>query len=171
MAVSGLLVTIPTLTCCATPAILALETPTTRSEASCPPSSKGSLVVYSATYPQTLEQSEYPAHTNYTVATVSDQVIEQVANNTGSFGASPAAVQLPCGNYHVRAQYGRGRFVIVPVAIQAGKTTVLDLDGDPVPAGGSLTDRSVARRAVRGPMGQPIRLPGGEIAGWRETIG
>lgn len=156
--VGGLLVTVPALTCCATSAPLALETPMTRAETNCPPSVSGSLIVYSATYAQTLEQSEYPAHTNYTVATTAGQVIEQVANNTGSFGASPAAVQLPCGHYHVRAQYGGGRFVIVPVAIQASKTTVLDLDGEPLPS-------------VRGPTKEAIRLPDGQVAGWRATIG
>jgi hypothetical protein len=154
---SGLFVTAPALTCCATSATLALESPTT-SEGSCSASASGGLIVYSATYSQTLEQSEYPAHTNYTVSTVGDEVIERVANNTGSFGASPAAVQLPCGHYHVRAQYGRGRYVIVPVAIQAGKTTVVDLDGEPLPSNTGRTK-------------EPIRLPDGEIAGWRETIG
>ncbi len=122
------------------------------------PATSGSLVVYSATYAQTLEQFEYPAHTNYTVATTRDEVLERVANNTGSFGAYPAAVTLPCGNYHVRAQYGRGRFVVVPIAIHAGKTTVLDLDGEPL-------SPEVARTK------EAIRLPDGEIAGWRATIG
>jgi hypothetical protein len=187
-ALGGLFMTLPVLSCCATHATLALEGSKVQSDATCPPSASGSLVVYSATYPQTLEQSEYPAHTNYTVATVGDQVIERVANNTGSFGAVPASVQLPCGQYHVRAQYGAGRFVIVPVAIQAGKTTILDLDGEPLPAGGGPAKGpmgqpggpmgqpvpagdSLATRSVSGPMGQPIRLPDGQIAGWRATIG
>ena len=65
----------------------------------------GDLVVYSATYAQTLEQSEYPAHTNYTIATPNDKVIEHVSNATGTFNSRPARVSLPAGQYHVRAQY------------------------------------------------------------------
>lgn len=90
----------------------------------------GTLIVYSATYPQTLEQSEYPAHTNYTIATPDDEVIEHVTNATGSFNSRPAKVSLPAGEYHVRAQYNGGRFVIVPVLIEPNKTTTLDLDGE-----------------------------------------
>jgi hypothetical protein len=93
----------------------------------------GDLVVYSATYSQTLEQSEYPAHTNYTIATVDDHVIEHVTNATGTFNSRPARVSLPAGEYHVRAQYGRGGFVIVPVVIEPGKITVVDLDGAAIP--------------------------------------
>jgi hypothetical protein len=91
--------------------------------------SSGELLVYSATYPQTLEQSEYPAHTDYTIATADDHVIERVSNATGTFASRPARVTLPAGEYHVRAQFKGGRFVTVPVVIEPGKTTVVDLDG------------------------------------------
>jgi hypothetical protein len=90
----------------------------------------GDLVVYSATYSPTLEQSEYPAHTNYTIATVDDRVIEHVTNATGSFNSRPARVSLPAGEYHVRAQYNGGRFVTFPVLIEPDKTTLVDLDGE-----------------------------------------
>jgi hypothetical protein len=117
----------------------------------------GALIVYSATYPQTLEQSEYPAHTDYTIATTDDRRIERVANNTGSFGSYPATIELPCGKYHVRAQYTRGGFAVVPVSILADRTTVLDLSGEPLPAFGAE------------PLQQPIRRPDGTIIGWRAT--
>ena len=91
---------------------------------------EGNLIVYSATYASTVEQSEYPVHTNYTIATPDDKVIERVANNTGSFFSKPATVALPSGQYHVRAQGADGRFVIVPVVIESGKTTVVNLDGE-----------------------------------------
>jgi hypothetical protein len=90
----------------------------------------GKLIVYSATYASTVEQSEYPVHTNYTIATPADKVIEHVANNTGSFFSKPATVALPPGQYHVRAQDARGRFVIVAVVVEPGKTTVVDLVGE-----------------------------------------
>jgi hypothetical protein len=87
----------------------------------------GDLVVYSATFAPTVEQSEYPAHTDYTVATVDDTLIEHVTNQAGPFEAYPVTVRLPVGDYHVRAQYDGGRFIVVPVVIEAGKTTVVDL--------------------------------------------
>ncbi len=124
---------VPTLlgvaSCASTPApaTVNLVTPEHR----CLPASAGNLIVYSATYAQTLEQSEYPAHTDYSVATEDDKIIRRVANNTGSFGASPALVELPCGNYRVRAQYEAGRFVVVALTVQSGKTTILDLAGEP----------------------------------------
>jgi hypothetical protein len=93
-----------------------------------PSGQTGTLIVYSATYPQTLEQSEYPAHTNYTIATPDDKVIDHVTNATGSFNSRPARVSLPPGKYHVRAQYSGGRFVTVPVVIEPDKTTIVDLD-------------------------------------------
>jgi hypothetical protein len=116
----------------------------------------GDLIVYSATYAQTLEQGEYPAHTNYTIATSDDKVIEHVANATGSFASEPARVSLSSGEYHVRAQYDRGGFVIVPVVIEPGKTTVVDLDGEALPQG---------RRAPE----DTVRLPDGHVVGWRAT--
>src|SRR6185312_14573868 len=93
----------------------------------------GKLIVYTATYVPTVEQSEYSVHTNYTVATPTDKVIERIGNATGTFNSKPATVELPSGQYHVRAQYDGGGFVIVPVVIEAGKTTVVDLDGEALP--------------------------------------
>ena len=91
----------------------------------------GNLIVYSATYAPTLEQSEYPAHTDYTIATPDGKVIQRVKNATGSYGSRPAIVSLSPGNYRVRAQYDRGGFVVLAVGIEPGKTTVLDLSGEP----------------------------------------
>ena len=116
----------------------------------------GDLVVYSATYSPTLEQSEYPAHTNYTIATVDDHFIERVTNATGSFNSRPARVSLPAGEYHVRAQYNGGRFVTFPVVIEPDKTTVVDLDGEALSQG-----RATAKEMVR--------LPGGQVVGWSTT--
>ena len=92
--------------------------------------SSGDLLVYSATYPQTLEQSEYPAHTDYTIATADGHIIERVSNATGTFASRPARVTLPAGEYHVRAQCKGGRFVTVRVVIEPNKTTIVDLDGE-----------------------------------------
>jgi hypothetical protein len=119
-------------------------------------SQTGDLLVYSATYAPTLEQSEYPAHTNYTIATPNDKIIEHVTNATGTFNSRPARVSLPTGQYHVRAQYSGGRFVTIPVTIEPSKTTVIDLDGEPISQG-----RAAAREMVR--------LPDGQVVGWSAT--
>jgi hypothetical protein len=116
----------------------------------------GDLVVYSATFVPTLEEGEYPAHTDYTIATTADKVIEHVTNRTGSFDERPAKVNLASGEYHIRAQYSGGGFVIVPVLIAIGKTTTIDLDGRPMPVG----------QSADGPA-DPIQLPGGRVVGWR----
>ena len=110
----------------------------------------GDLMVYSATFAPTLEEGEYPAHTDYTIATVADQPLQHITNQTGSFDKRPATVSLASGEYHVRAQYQRGGFITVPVTIEPGKTTILDLDGTPASRGSS----------------DPIRLPDGAVAGW-----
>jgi hypothetical protein len=109
----------PTVAVASEPQAAAPSTPSPRT---------GYLVVYSATYPSTLEQSEYPTHTDYTVATPDDNVIEHVKNARGTFNSRPAKVSLRAGEYHVRAQNNRGRFVTVQVAIEPGKTTVIDLE-------------------------------------------
>ena len=130
----------------------------------------GDLIVYSATYAPTLEQSEYPAHTNYTIATPDDKVIQRVANATGSFASRPARVSLPPGEYHVRAQYEGGRFVTVRIVIEPGKTTVLDLEGEAskqasatktTPATEATPDTETAK--------ETIRLPNGKAVGWIAT--
>lgn len=119
------------------------------------PARSGELVVYSATFAPTVEQSEYPVHTDYTVATTNGTVMERIANQTGPFGASPVKVTLPEGRYQVRAQYEGGQFVVVPVVIEADKTTTIDLTGGPLPQGGD-------------PTAQPVRLPDGAVVGWSE---
>lgn len=116
----------------------------------------GDLVVYSATFAPTLEEGEYPAHTDYTIATPSDKIIEHISNRTGSFDRRPATVRLVSGEYHVRAQYDRGGFVTIPVVIEAGKTTTVGLDG-------SATPQQLSHAA------EAVRLPGGNVIGWKMT--
>lgn len=116
----------------------------------------GKLIVYSATYAQTLEQGEYPAHTDYTIATPDGKFIQHAKNATGSYGSRPAIVSLSPGQYHVRAQYDRGGFVVIPVVIEPRKTTVLDLNGEPLPQGSHGAEE--------------VRFPDGKGAGWRAIV-
>jgi hypothetical protein len=127
----------------------------------------GTLIVYSATYAPTLEQGEYPVHTNYTIATPDDKVTEHVKNATGPFTADPARVLLPTGEYHVRAQYDGGGFVVVPVSIEPDKTTVIDLDGEhlsqQLPGRGPFAHGPIKNR-------ERVTLPNGQTVGWRATM-
>jgi hypothetical protein len=62
---------------CATRAALVVQNPLGPGPAS-PARGTGDLVVYSATYTPTVEEGEYPVHTNYTIATPDDEVIKHV---------------------------------------------------------------------------------------------
>lgn len=141
-----------TLAACTAQAQLAIPDPVA------PPAAArtGELLVYSATYASTIEQSEYPVHTNYTIGMPDDKVIRRVTNLSGPFYAYPAKITLPVGEYHVRAQFDRGDFVIVPVRIAPGQTTIVDLSHEPLP-----TETAPTRR--------PVRLPDGSVVGWLAT--
>jgi hypothetical protein len=140
---------------CATRAPLLVQNPV-GPRPSFPARRTGDLVVYSATYTPTVEEGEYPVHTNYIIATPDDKVLERVSNRAGPFEAYPATVALPSGEYHVRAQYDRGGFVVVPVVIVPGKTTIVDLNGGALPPGIDAAK-------------DMVRLPDGHVVGWRAT--
>jgi hypothetical protein len=93
----------------------------------------GTLIVYTLTYAATYAQSEYPVHTDYTLLSRDQKVIQRVANRTGSFEANPVRVPLPPGEYSVQAPLARGGLVRVPVVIAAGQVTLVDLDGTALP--------------------------------------
>jgi hypothetical protein len=91
--------------------------------------SDGDLVVYSAPRVSWYAQAEYPAYTDYTIYTSTDKVLREIDNSTGSFSGYPAKVALMPGEYHVKALAAGGGWVIVPVIIEAGESTVVNLDG------------------------------------------
>jgi hypothetical protein len=89
----------------------------------------GGLVVYSAPRVSWYAQAEYPAYTDYTIYTQDGKVLSRIDNSTGSFNGYPARVTLQPGEYRVKAlQAGRG-YALVPVIIEAGETTVVNLNG------------------------------------------
>lgn len=99
-----------------------------RVEVSAQQSRKGELVVYSGTRASVVEQSEYPIHTDYVLMDSGGKVLRRVENTTGSFGAHPVVLLLATGAYRVKAQDQDGHYVIVPVVIEAGQRTVVNLD-------------------------------------------
>jgi len=84
-----------------------------------------------------------PAHTDYTILTDDGHVFERVQNARNPNDAKPALVTLPAGTYKIEAQ---GKYtdpgtvvVLVPVTIQAGQLTKVQLDGDWRPHARPLT--------------------------------
>jgi hypothetical protein len=114
----------------------------------------GELVVYSATYVTAANQSLYPVHSDYTLADESGKPYD-IRNRSGLFGSDPAQVHLLPGRYEVKALRTGAGYVVVPVLIEAGQKTVLDLDGTAMP-------QQSARNDV-------VRLPDGQVIGWRAT--
>ncbi len=109
------------------------------------------LQVYSATYASTIEQSEYPVHTDYTIET--NRVVEHVRNLSGPFNALPARVTLSPGRYRIKAQYDGGRFVVFPVNIEPDTLTTVNMNNETLQPGAD-------------PTREPIRLPDGREVGW-----
>lgn len=114
----------------------------------------GTLVVNTPTYAATFAQSEYPVHTEYTLLSRDQKVIQRVANRTGSFESNPVKVPLSPGEYRVQASLRRSGLVIVPVVIAAGQVTVVDLDGTVLPQNLPCD-------------GNWVRLPDGHVVGRR----
>jgi hypothetical protein len=111
----------------------------------------GSLQVYSATAWTALNDDGPPQliHTDYQIQSANGALIREVTNPD----EEPARVRLPRGKYNVVAQSDTAGAVEVPVAIEAGKTTVLHLEREKdwnAPAGMRTAD------LVRLPNGQPI---------------
>jgi len=111
-------------------------------------------VVYSATYVTASNQSLYPAHSDYTLSDQSGHPYD-IHNRAGLFGSDPAQVHLLPGRYEVKALRTGGGYVVVPVLIEAGQKTVLDLDGTTMP-----------QQAAN----DVVRLPDGQVIGWRAAL-
>ena len=113
----------------------------------------GTLMVYSGTAWMT-NNDDGPAllvHTSYEIGDRTDgALIKQVVNGDDE----PERVTLPEGHYTVVAQSDNFGTVIVPVAVEAGKTTALHLERE--------KDWRISTKAgtdlVRLPNGQPIGI-------------
>lgn len=91
----------------------------------------GDLVVFCAARVSWYAQAEYTAYTDYTIYTDDGKMLREVSNGGGSFNGYPARVALQPGTYRVKALAEGGGYVIVPVIIEAGETTVVNL-ADPI---------------------------------------
>jgi hypothetical protein len=122
--------------------------------------STGMLMVYSA-YEQGAEfNSPYYRRqfTDYEILSTEGKLLQSVHNDSGTLVEAPKRVPLPVGNYRIVARANSYREVIVPVVIVAHQVTTVHLEGSPA----WPNRRELAKS-------NPVRLPDGEIAGWRAS--
>jgi hypothetical protein len=116
----------------------------------------GFLTVYSATEMRHGgKDMKYYPHSDYSIYTEDGKLFQQVENSTGPNDEMPAVVPLPAGRYKVRAQdddYGR---ISVPVLVQGGETTTVNLEAQATPPSEGIK------------ANDSVRLPDGRLVGWR----
>ena len=120
--------------------------------------SNGTLVVFSAFDPHAdFNDLPYLRHyTSYKIISQNGKLTQTIHNDNGTLLAGPQKVELPVGAYCVIARANGYGVVTAPVIIQANQVTMVHLEGSPAWQNGSQLSQS-----------NPVRLPDGEIAGWR----
>jgi hypothetical protein len=99
-------------------------------------------------------------YTDYKILSADGKPLQPVHNDNGTLIEAPKRVQLPVGTYRVAARANGYGEVIVPVVIRADQVTRVHLEGSPAWTNGRELSKS-----------NPVRLPDGEIAGWRASTG
>jgi hypothetical protein len=120
--------------------------------------SNGTLVVFSA-FDSHADFNDLPYlrhYTDYKITKPDGKLVRTVHNDGRNWLEGPARVQLPVGTYEVVARANGYGVVTVPVIIRANQVTTVHLEGSPAWQNRSQMSQS-----------NPVRLPGGEIAGWR----
>ena len=120
--------------------------------------SNGTLVVFSAFDPHAdFNDLPYLRHyTSYKIISQNGKLTQTIHNDNGTLLAGPQKVELPVGAYCVIARANGYGVVTAPVIIQANQVTMVHLEGSPAWQNGSQLSQS-----------NSVRLPDGEIAGWR----
>jgi hypothetical protein len=120
-------------------------------------STNGTLIVYSAYQANAdfdTRDAFRPEYSNYSIFTSDGKLLQKVVNNSGTILQDPAPVSLPAGKYRVTARANGYGYVTVPVLITADRNTVVHLETD-------------SPNAAAFNQSDAVRLPGGEIVGWR----
>jgi len=149
--------TLPLLTGCAfTPVALNSVGPEPRGAESF--ITTGYIQVFSDTEEHDIGDGEpYYTHKGYGIYNKAGKQVKYVPNHIGDMDESPTLVEIPTGHYQVEAESSTYGPVTVPVVIEAGKTTILHLDG-------------VWRPASNISSNQLVRLPDGDAIGWSSKI-
>jgi hypothetical protein len=112
---------------------------------------QGRLVVYSMSYFGQMDADfERYVHSAYTIYRPDGTKLRTVDNQTGLFNGDPEAIQLTTGDYRVKAETYRGNWVTLPVVIEPGRTTVVDLNRE------WWSDHAIADQTVKLPDGAVI---------------
>jgi hypothetical protein len=112
----------------------------------------GALVVYSDTDGPVIDAADYSPHSDYNVYTMDGQPVRSVTNRDNMSAREPAILELPVGQYKITAKALKFGFVTVPVVIENGRTTLVDLNRELLP-------RSLAANE------KWVSLPNGQIIG------
>jgi hypothetical protein len=122
----------------------------------------GTLLVYSAYEVNAdfnIRDPHRPQYTDYQILTADGKLQQRVHNCTDTILQRPKIVDLPAGTYCVIAEANGYGAVTVPVTIQAGKDTILHLEGGDRWPNPQAFDQSNA-----------VRLPDGQVVGWKSTV-
>ena len=119
---------------------------------------KGYLKVYTATEDHDDGDVHYFPHTSYTIYSEDGKtVVKKVANAISIHDEDPSLVQLPGGKYVVLAEAENSGMVRIAVIIAPGQLTKVDLQYD------------WKHHAPSGNAADWVRLPNGQVVGWRAT--
>ena len=99
-------------------------------------------------------------YTDYKIDHADGKLVQAVRNTNGCSLDGPKRLELPVGVYHVVARANGYGVVTVPVIIRADRVTAVHLEG-----GHSWQSLSQPGES------NPVRLPEGEIVGWRAGAG
>lgn len=99
-----------------------------------------------------------PAHTDYTIYDQNGKSFKRVRNARGPNDQEPALLSLPPGRYEVMAHARGFGLLTVPVVIEKGKRTIVNLQRIPTKAVASA------------PKAEAVCLAGGRIVGWRANL-
>jgi len=117
---------------------------------------KGELVVYSELELSNSYDIDQQYHSGYKLYSSDGIFLQYVENKIGARFEEPATVSLSPGRYKVVARTAPLGSLSVPVVIEAGKTTMVLLDGTRLSRGRRKTTDS-----------DFVRLPDRTIIGWR----
>jgi hypothetical protein len=89
---------------------------------------QGYLKVYSAIDEFKDGDAWYFPHSSYEIYTIGGKLLKNVANHISGSDEIPEIVALPVGFYTVVARAEKAGYIRVPVVINEGQQTILDLD-------------------------------------------
>jgi len=89
---------------------------------------QGYLRVSSATEQFNDGGLSYYAHSSYAIRTIDGKLFKRVENHISPSDELPEIVSLPVGSYIVEARSEKNGYVRIPITIEEGQRTSLDLD-------------------------------------------